>query len=37
MNWWQETIAGGLVGIAIAGAVVYGVVQLTDYLVGFVP
>lgn len=37
MNWWQETILGGLAGIAIAAAVLYVGIELTEYLMEFVP
>lgn len=32
MKWWQQLIVGALAGIVIAGAVIYGVIELTEYL-----
>lgn len=35
MKWWQQLILGGLLGIGLAGAVVYGVIELTEYMMEF--
>lgn len=36
MRFWVELTAGALLGIAIAGAVIWGVIELTDYMMEFV-
>jgi hypothetical protein len=35
VKWWQQLIVGGLLGIALAAAVVYGVIELTEYMMEF--
>jgi hypothetical protein len=37
MNWWQEMIVGGLVGTAIAVAVLYVAIEFTEYMIQVLP
>jgi hypothetical protein len=37
MKFWTELTAGALLGVAIAAAVVYGVIELTDYAMELLP
>lgn len=37
MKWQAQLIIGVAIGVAVAGAVVYGVIELTDYMMEFLP
>jgi hypothetical protein len=35
VKWWQQLIVGAVLGVALAAAVVYGVIELTEYMMEF--